>query len=277
VKHILPILFLFSFAVLLTQKIHAVSITINSYPSSISSEIFNIQASISGATNATNYLRLDLYKEGTNNYFGETFNGSDWYTGAEGKNYFPIQIQSSSASATIQGQLGNPSINSYPGPGIYKLKLRRYTSSGSQSQNDQQTPVEIQIDYIPPTPTPTDSPTPTITTTPVPTATPTNTPTKTPTPTYTLTPTLTKNTVIASSSAFGGSDSAAIHATISFVLGESTGSASTSSTFWTNEETATDDSQVRTKSKTPYKTIFLAGLGLSCCFGGLLYLRLKSG
>ena len=176
----------FLLLVLFSQEIHAVTVTINSYTSSISSEIFNVEASVSGATNATNYLRVDLYKEGTNNYFGETYNGSDWYAGSDGKSYFPIQIQNSSASAIIQAQIGNPSINSYPGPGVYKLKLRRYTSSGSQSQNDQQTPVDVQLTYVFPTPSPTD----TLTPVPTATATPTSTPTPTPTPTQTQTPTV---------------------------------------------------------------------------------------
>ena len=76
------------FLLLFSREIHAVTVTINNYTSSISSEIFNVEASISGATNATNYLRIDLYKENTTNYFGETYNGSDWYFGSDGKNYF---------------------------------------------------------------------------------------------------------------------------------------------------------------------------------------------
>ena len=76
------------FLLLFSREIHAVTVTINNYTSSISSEIFNVEASISVATNATNYLRIDLYKENTTNYFGETYNGSDWYFGSDGKNYF---------------------------------------------------------------------------------------------------------------------------------------------------------------------------------------------
>ena len=102
------------FLLLFSREIHAVTVTINNYTSSISSEIFNVEASISGATNAKNYLRIDLYKENTTNYFGETYNGSDWYFGSDGKNYFPVQIQNSSASATIQAQLGNPSASATP-------------------------------------------------------------------------------------------------------------------------------------------------------------------
>lgn len=183
------VLFLF-FSV---TPICAVTISVATQSALISSDIFKIDVTVSGATNATNYLRADLFKEGTTNYFGETYNGSDWYSGSDGKNYFPVQIQNSSATATFQAQIGNPSINDYPGPGIYKLKVRRYTSSGSQSSNDTQTPIDVQIIYSSPTPTstivPTNTPTPTPTL--VPTSSPTNTisPSNTPKPTSTPKPT----------------------------------------------------------------------------------------
>ena len=169
-------------------KILAVTVTVNNSPPSVSSEIFSVGVSISGAIDATNYLRVDLYKEGTNNYFGETYNGLDWYSGSEGKNYFPVQIQNSSASAILQAQMGNPTVNYYPCPGTYKLRIRRYTSSGSQSQNDQQTPVDIQLTYVSPTPTSTPTPTGTSTPTAAPTSTSTPRPTNTPTPSHTPTP-----------------------------------------------------------------------------------------
>ncbi|HET7098701.1 MAG TPA: hypothetical protein VFI61_00470 [Patescibacteria group bacterium] len=168
----------------------AVTVTINSFPPTISStDPFQIGVSISGATNATNYLRVDLYKDGTSNYFGETYNGTDWYNGSDGNSYFPIQIQNSSASATLTFQIGNPGTNDYIGPGAYKLKIRRYTSSGSQSSNDTQTPVDVQITYIFPTPTPTPTPNPTTASTPTPVSTPVKTPTPTPKPTIKPTPT----------------------------------------------------------------------------------------
>jgi hypothetical protein len=172
---IIFVIWLFAFP----QNIEAVTININNYPSTISSlDPFQVEVAVSGATNATNYLRADLYKEGTTNYFGETYNGSDWYNGSDGKLYFPVQIQNASVSATISVQIGNPTNTDYQGPGTYKLKIRRYTSSGSQSSNDTQTPADLQITYLfsTPTPTPTSSPTPT----PTPTSTPVPTPTKTP-------------------------------------------------------------------------------------------------
>src|SRR5260221_7581930 len=183
-------LIVFILFIALTKNVLAVSLTVSNFPSSISSEMFNVDVLITGASTGTNYLRIDLYKDGTTNYFGETYNGSDWYSGSDGKSYFPVQIQNSSGSATLQAQIGNPNLTNYPGPGTYKLKIRRYTSSGSQSSNDTQILSEIQITYATPTPTPspTPSPTPIPTATSIPTATATHTPT--PTPIKTSTPTV---------------------------------------------------------------------------------------
>lgn len=175
------ILFLFP------SNIYAVTITVDNYPSTITNEMFNVTVTVTGAINAMNYLRVDLYKDGTTNYFGETYNGSDWYSGSDGKSYYPILIENSSASATVQAQLGNPSETEYLGSGVYKLKIRRYTSSGSQSSSDSQVPVEIQINYQKPTPTPTLTPTQTSTATSTPSSTPVQTKTSTPLPTPTKT------------------------------------------------------------------------------------------
>lgn len=179
-----------------SSTVLAVDITINSYPQIITSlDPFEVSVTVQGASSGTNYLRIDLYKDGTHNYFGETFNGSDWYYGSEGKNYFPVIIQNASASATIKAQLGNPGNTEYQGPGNYKLKIRRYTSSGSYSSTDNQQPVDVQISYVLPTATPTQTATstssPTLSPTSQPTKTPTMTPlvTKKPTPSTTSTPT----------------------------------------------------------------------------------------
>jgi hypothetical protein len=258
-KQILPVLFLFLFCFLIPKSVSAVSITINNFPSTISSDNFLVEATISGATNATNYLRVDLYKEGTSNYFGETFNGSDWYIGSEGKNFFPVQIQNSSASASIYAQLGNPSTTYYPGPGAYKMKIRRYTASGSYSSTDIQTPVDIQITYTFPTPTPTESPSPTQTPTPTSAPTPTSTPVKTPTPTIQKTPTPTK--IITPT------------ATISAVLGDSTDSASIDTASRSASIYSEPVPSREIKKPTNYKIPFFIGAFLVVSSGSLLYFR----
>lgn len=155
------ILFLFFLFLFFPQKVFAITLDIVNYPVAITSEPFAIEVTVSGAQAGQNYLRVDLYKDATSNYFGETFNGSIWYGGSVGQQYFPITISSgATASATLQGRIGDPSLAEFPGPGSYKLKIRRYTSSGSQASNDQQTPKEIQINFSTPTPTPSPTSTP---------------------------------------------------------------------------------------------------------------------
>ncbi len=146
----------------------AVTITLSNVPSTINTESFSVGVNINGANEGTNYLRIDLYKDSTPSYFGETNNGNTWYSGSDGLNYFPIVIsQSGSVNATVQGRFGSD-FSEYGGPGNYKLKIRRYTNSGNQANNDTQTPADIQISVVfpSPTPTPSSSPTPTPTATP---------------------------------------------------------------------------------------------------------------
>jgi hypothetical protein len=161
----------------------AVDVGITNLPSMISDEPFEISVFIEGAKDGTNYLRVDMYKDGTSNYFGETFNGSMWYGGSEGISYFPIEIKSSSTSAIVSAKIGNPSKGNYSGPGTYKLRVRRYTASGSSAQNDHQTPVDIQITYNIPTEVPKalpNTPQPVLTLFPEPTPAPTFIPTPKP-------------------------------------------------------------------------------------------------
>lgn len=178
-------LFIFLFISFFPKKVFAVTLDISNYPSVINSDPFSVDVFVSGASDGKNYLRIDLYKDGTTKYFGETFNGVDWYFGSTGISYFAIDIIDSTASATLQGRFGSPSLTEYLGPGNYKLRIRRYTSSGGSSTTDQ-TPVDVNIQVATPTPEPTSEPTNT------PTSSPTNSPTLTPTPTpvVTKTPTI---------------------------------------------------------------------------------------
>ena len=144
-------------------KSFAVTVSITNYPSSISADPFSISVSILGASSGTNYIRVDLYKDGTQNYFGNTYNGSDWYNGSEGKQYYPITIidSKSTASATLQTRTGVPSISDYDGQGSYKMRVRRYTASGGLGSEDpNNTSVAVTISIPTPTPTPTPTATP---------------------------------------------------------------------------------------------------------------------
>lgn len=157
--------------------------TILSSPVSIGDEKFNVTIQTEGASAGTNYLRVDLYQDGTTKYFGDTDNGQAWYNGSDGKQYFPVTILSNTPNiATVSARIGEPSISDYPGPGSYKLRIRRYTSSGNQGSEDPQ-PVSINLTKNWPSPSPSPTPTPTSTPTQTPTPTPSPSPTPTPTPT----------------------------------------------------------------------------------------------
>lgn len=170
--------FLLSFYfIFLPISAYAVTVEIRQWPSSITAEPFEVEVYISGPKPGTNYLRIDLFKEDTKNYFGETFNNNNWYGGSDGTSYLPVEISSEgTASATLRGKVGEPSNTEYSGPGQYKLRIRRYTSSGNAASNDSQEAVNIEIVVPTPTLTPTLTPTPTKTPTPTRTPTPTKVP-----------------------------------------------------------------------------------------------------
>ncbi|HVT01320.1 MAG TPA: hypothetical protein VHE53_03765 [Patescibacteria group bacterium] len=194
IKKLLLILFFsLSFFVLVPSKVFAVTVSVTNSPSTIGSDSFKVTVSVTGASAGTNYLRIDLYKDGTTNYFGETNGANGWYSGSDGKQYFPITIQSGTAwSGDVEARIGSPSQSNYDGQGSYKLRIRRYTDSGNQGGEDANlsaVSVNISVPTLTPTPTitptPTNAPTPTKTPTPTPTSSPTatSTPIKTPTPT----------------------------------------------------------------------------------------------
>lgn len=182
----MKIIFLILFSTLLltfSNQVLAVNTAISNTLSSITDEPFTFNVSITGAQTGTNYLRADLYQSGTYNYFGFTFNGTDYYNGSIYNQFLPIIINSEgSASATIQAKIDSSS-SSFKGSGPYKLKVRRYTSQNSYTWSNE---ASLDISYDLPTSTPIPASTPTPTDTPDPTNTPT--PIKTPTPTKTSTP-----------------------------------------------------------------------------------------
>ncbi len=157
-------------------RVYAVTTSILSVPSDITTDPFTVVASISGNISGTNYLRIDLFKENTTNYFGQTYNGSSWYGGSDGMQYFPITVTDGIWSGSLQGRVSNPSLTEYSGPGSYRMRVRRYTSSGNAGSSDEQT-VSVNITVNLPTSTP------------IPTSSPSNTPTPTNSPTQTKTPT----------------------------------------------------------------------------------------
>jgi hypothetical protein len=186
----------------------AVSVTISDLPASVTDQPFTFNVSVSGAQSGTNYLRANLFKTGTTDYFGFTNNGTSFYNGSDYSQYLPITIDSSGNwSGTLTSKVDTSS-NNYQGPGEHSIKVRRYTSSGSSYTWSNESLVTISLPT--PTPIPTNTPTPSATNTPTPTLKPTTTPKpeKTPTPTSQQTPTsTTKQTGISSSTSSPPSES----------------------------------------------------------------------
>lgn len=163
------------------QFVFAVTVTISNTPSTITTDPFTLTVTIAGAQAGTNYLRVDLYQEGTTSYFGETYNGTSWYDGSDYNQYFPVTITSGvDWTGDIQGRIES-TVNNGP----YKLKVRRYTSQSSYIFSNS---VDILVDIPLPTPTPTPIPTPTPLITETPAPEPTTEPTETPAPTSTPSP-----------------------------------------------------------------------------------------
>jgi hypothetical protein len=185
VKRILPVLLFFLMSV--TPVVAAVTVTLTNVPTVIGPNPFTVTATINGAGAGNNFLRVDLYKDGTSNYFAETWNDTAWYRGASGSGYKRVAIVANQAAVVdVTARAGTPSASEYPGPGVYKLRVRRYTSSGASASASASMDVEVNLDPISPTPTP--SPTIEPTGVPEPTAEPTATPTLTPTVEPTMTP-----------------------------------------------------------------------------------------
>lgn len=174
------------FSFIFSSSCIAVTVTLSDVPSTITTEQFTLTASVSGAQAGTNYLKIDLFKDGSQNYFGETNTPQGWYGGSDYAQTFPITIVANTFwSGQIQGKLGTPSMTQYDGLGTYKLRVRRFTSSGSYIASDA-FPIGIAVPTQ--TPTPTNTPTPTDTPTPTRTPTPTKTPSPTPADDEEITP-----------------------------------------------------------------------------------------
>ncbi len=145
-----------------SNSVYAVTITINNYPTEITLDPFTMDVTIDGAGAGTNYLRIDLYKPSTTNYFGETFNGTDYYRGTDYTQYLKITILSGITwSGQLQGRVGEAAATEYDGPGTYKLRIRRYTTSGNNNSTEaNNSAVDLNINIPIPTSTPTDTPIP---------------------------------------------------------------------------------------------------------------------
>ncbi len=247
-------LFLFVFA---SEIKSAAKITISNPV--VSSDEVTIQVYIEDLT-SKNYLQ-GMFTKSTSNpsYFGYTQNNiGDWYkyVGDPEK----TEIQSTFFSFTPQdaswsGQLkikNDTADPDYTGPGDYFLRVRRYTGeSSSGPTGDPSNDIVVQLSFVLPTPTPTETPIPTTAPTVTPTINPTPTPTKTSTPAPSKTP-----------SPRPTLDSVAVETSESLVLG-------LRDTIFT-PEASPEDEDVEEK-KFPVFPVILIVTGFLCIVGAVFF------
>lgn len=169
----------------------AVAPTIINHPSSIDIDnSFTLSATMSGLSNNTIYrLRIAFAKTGTSDYFGSTFNGTDWYNGTPSpidySKFLTVTTDNNGAwEGDILGKVETGDSNFTTGSDTYDVKIGRYTQSGTSATWSNIVAVSLVAPSPTPTPTPTPSAAPTSTPIPSPTKTPTPSPTpKSPTPT----------------------------------------------------------------------------------------------
>lgn len=133
---------------LFAKNVFAVELSLD-YPKEINGREFEINFKTSGAKEGTNYLRIMVRKQGETNYLSETWNGSGWYSGGEGKNYLAIQVGSFETTGAVKGRLKDGVVS-----GQYEVALRRYSQSGSQAQTSEFGLLDFRIANVE-TPTPT--------------------------------------------------------------------------------------------------------------------------
>lgn len=195
-KKILIVTVLFVF--FLAPSSFAASLTISNIPSTIEKDQeVNVDVSLTGAAaNTQNYLRVAFYSDSSpTSYFGYTWNHENsWYNGTpspiDPHKFLQISVASDGTwNGSLKTKIDTDS-SFYKGTGVYKLKVGRYTASGT-SVTDWSSGVEVALNAPSPSPSPTVSPT----STPLPTATKTPTSTKSPTPTKSHTPTKSPTTI----------------------------------------------------------------------------------
>ena len=185
------------------HHVFAASFDLQNAPSQIGTSdeyTVDVTLSISVPDGTVYYLRGAFYKQGTSNYCGYTWNGSNWFNGpytADWKQLLKITIVNHSWSGQVKAKIDS-SDSGCNSSGAYQFRLERFndtSSDGGGTFNDTQNEQTVTVIIPTPTPTPTDVPTPTATPK-LPTSTPTpKTPTATPTikPTKILSPTPTLN------------------------------------------------------------------------------------
>ena len=118
-----------------------------------------LELKIKSSDGTVYYLRGAFFKEGTSQYCGYTWSGSEWYNGpytsADGwKKLLAVTVASDSAKTEIKVKFDSDDSHCRVS-GDYLFKVIRYTEAGNSSSDDQ-TPLKVGITL--PLPTPTTAP-----------------------------------------------------------------------------------------------------------------------
>jgi hypothetical protein len=153
----------FSLGVYLSLFVTTISadFSLSNIPSSVNSDQeveANVSLSLQGQDNKKYYLEGALKKDDGSNYFGLTFNDSDWVAYSPGSftNLKPITTD---ASGTWSGSLRfkvDSTSPYYKGSGNYVFQIKRFTEGGSSSWSDNS--VTLTISGSEPEPSPSSSP-----------------------------------------------------------------------------------------------------------------------
>jgi hypothetical protein len=173
VKKLLFLILIFSFFIFPKVIFAAPTISITSFPSSVTAgDEFNIEFSATGLNPSAQY---SMKARGGNNLTeADTWN-SAWLNDNDVWSSMPVFTSDpeGSASATLKARFGPTTLS---GQKDLVIRIRGTTNYDSPA-------VSVSVTAATPTPTPTDTPTPTPNPTSPPTTTPTSTPVKTLTPT----------------------------------------------------------------------------------------------
>lgn len=141
--------------------------------------VSNLEITVVASLSATSnyYLQGLLRSQSSSKYFGETQNNqSGWvdYISSPEKeyitsNFYLTEIKDATWSGTLKLRFKTDDPN-YLGPGVYDLKLRRFTGNSSSSAGESNT-LTINLAAAVPTPIPSPSPSPSPSPTPTPTST----------------------------------------------------------------------------------------------------------
>jgi len=243
----------------------AVTISLSGVPTTITQDPFSFIVTISGAKKGTiNYLKMDIFQNGSTHYFGFTQNGNDFYNDTDFSHYPQVTINDSgSASATLVGK-ADFSSPYYNGSGSYSIRVRRYTSSGAYSADESNQSITTVFLQGPAPSTPTPSPTE---------VQKQNTPTKSSTSVFIQSDnsdnTIVPEVSLADSSTTYGSDEGQ-------VLGDEVQYATDDSSFPSNTPTPSPTVLVKGKQTTKTNLFFIvSGLIFLCICAILLFFKYK--